>query len=225
MFYAICITPFLHLSCVLPNLHHSLLLLILLFLFLFFPNQNTDTAISISQRDIDSTYPIFRNAEEDSSPNTTSDDTDTSQNFDILSLAQPVLHRVVRQIRKPGKGAGAAAGEESDERYSTDSQIYAEFLGYPWWHPYVLANAMFALSTVIALLRMLPYVVVSNIVGPLQISLGSMVKRTAHFFLVVAVVLFSFAVGLCYIYSYYEYTKMLTCKASNESCSSGYFSK
>ena len=146
------------------------------------------------------------------------------ENIATLSVfeKQKVLHRVARQVRQPGKGAGPVVGE--GQVYDTSSTD-AEFLSYYWAHPFLLANAFFGVSAVIALLRMLPYVVVSDVVGPLQISLGSMVTQTAHFFLVVAVVLFSFAVGLTYIYSYYEETTLLTCNDAGEACQRGYFGK
>ncbi len=131
--------------------------------------------------------------------------------------------RVARQARRPGKGAGPLVGEDFD---GTEVDALAlEFLQYNWWHPYLLATSMFGISATIAFLRMLPYVVISSVVGPLQISLGSMVTQTAHFFLVVAVVLFSFAVGLTYIYSYYETTNSMTCSEEEDTCSKGYFTK
>ena len=135
---------------------------------------------------------------------------------------QTMLHRVARQVTEQGQEAGPVAGES--QVYTSDS-FNPEFLHYDWSHPFLIANVFYSVAAVIALLRMLPYVVVSDVIGPLQISIGSMLSHTAHFFLVVAVVLFSFAVGLTHIYSYYEETTLLTCNEADDTCQRGYFGK
>ena len=106
--------------------------------------------------------------------------------------------------------AGNLEAEVSDGPKVTDEN-FLHFMGLDWYNPRLIATVFFALSTVISFLRMMPYVVVSDVIGPLQISLGTMVVETSHFFLVVFVVVFSFSVGLTYIYSYYEEVKLQTC--------------
>ena len=78
-----------------------------------------------------------------------------------------------------------------------------DFLNRTWDHPQIMGRAMFALATAFTVLRMLPYCVISDLIGPLQISLVSMIIRTFHFFFVVGTVLGSFAVGLTLTYSHY----------------------
>ena len=118
------------------------------------------------------------------------------------------LHRrVARQARRlinPGGSGGGNSGADVAQ---------SEFLRYEWWHPKLISISFFGLSTVIAYMRIMPYVVVSDVLGPLQISLTSMVTQTVHFFFVVIVVMLSFAVGLTYIYAYYEEVKILSCTA------------
>ena len=60
---------------------------------------------------------------------------------------------------------------------------------------------MFALATTLSVVRMMSYVVISNVFGPLQISLVRMIIGTYHFFLVVGAVALSFAFGMTLIYS------------------------
>ncbi|XP_072035080.1 short transient receptor potential channel 5-like [Amphiura filiformis] len=181
--------------------------------------ENTDKIISVSRRD---TYSMSIDADHNLH---NANVTEFHKSYNTFYGEPVILHRVTRQIRKPGKGAGplVGGGEGEEDTAIPRTELHIEFLEYYWWHPYLLSNAMFAISTVISFLRMLSYVVVSNVIGPLQISLGSMVTRSAHFFLVVAVVLFSFAVGLTYIYSYYEETNSITCNGSTETCRKGYF--
>ena len=102
---------------------------------------------------------------------------------------------------------------------------YLRFYGHAWFHPRLLATGFFAMSTVISLLRMLSYAVVSDVIGPFQISLGTMVTETLHFLLIVCVVVLSFAFGLTYLYKYYNEIDLQKCILKNDgvasSCPSG----
>ena len=184
--------------------------------------QNTSTEISIVSKrgtlDMSVNEGYLQYNQSHRRVNTAEDHGTLSTVFD----KQNVLHRVARQVTKPGMGAGSITGEG---QIYTSNSVNSEFLGYDWSHPILIANVFYSVTAVIALLRMLPYVIVSDVIGPLQISIGSMVTHTAHFFLVVAVVLFSFAVGLTHIYSYYEKTTLLTCNEADETCQRGYFGK
>lgn len=143
-----------------------------------------------------------------------SDQEDDINSFEItrnLSNGAIFLHRIpnipIAKARKTVKtnietirGGGYQQGDIS----SITDPDFLQFIRHIWFHPRLMATAFFAMSTVISFLRMLPYVVVSDVIGPLQISLGTMVTETLHFFLVVGVVVFSFSVGMTYIYSYYN---------------------
>lgn len=101
------------------------------------------------------------------------------------------------------------------------------FQNLEWWHPRLFSTAMFSIATVMALLRMLPYAVVSDVIGPLQISMGSMISKTVHFFFVLTVVMLSIAVGMTYIYSYYNAAEYHVCisRQGQEDCSTGELAK
>ncbi|XP_072049390.1 short transient receptor potential channel 5-like [Amphiura filiformis] len=146
-----------------------------------------------------------------------------------LSNGAIYVHRIpkipISRARAGGKTGNAKlavilGGAEAADFEVTDPDFLA-YLAHAWWHPRLMATAFFAVSTVISFLRMLPYVVVSDVIGPLQISLGTMITETAHFFLVVAVVVFSFSVGLTYIYSYYEEIKWAQCLHANDGLEDG----
>ena len=104
---------------------------------------------------------------------------------------------------------------------------FQEFLSREWWHPRLISTAMFSIATVTAFLRMMPYTVISDNLGPLQIPLGSMVTKTSHFFLVLGVVVLSFAVGMTYLYSYYDAVDYYVCRYvdKNDICRAGTLSK
>ena len=126
------------------------------------------------------------------------------------SLTGPItIHRVANiplskaRAARPKPGGGSR-GQDDTSVWTITDQEYLEYLDLQWWSPGLLATALFACSTVITFLRLFPYVVLSDITGPLQISVGSMVKQTLHFFWVVGVVTLSFAVGITYIYAFYD---------------------
>ncbi|XP_033646884.1 short transient receptor potential channel 4-like, partial [Asterias rubens] len=84
------------------------------------------------------------------------------------------------------------------ERHVDESE---DFLQLTWYNPKLIGSAMFALATTLSVVRMMSYVVISNVFGPLQISLVRMIIGTYHFFLVVGAVALSFAFGMTLIYS------------------------
>lgn len=84
------------------------------------------------------------------------------------------------------------------ERHVDESE---DFLQLTWYNPKLIGSSMFALATTLSVVRMMSYVVISNVFGPLQISLVRMIIGTYHFFLVVGAVALSFAFGMTLIYS------------------------
>ena len=142
-------------------------------------------------------------------------------NLTIDLEVSSVLHRVRRASVKIRDG-----GTDGTGTVIITNEDFAVYIDYYWWHPKLLATAMFALSTVISFLRMLQYVVISDVVGPFQISLGSMVAKTSNFFVVLGAVMFAFAVGLCSLYGYYDEIKSQTCGGSDGvECTKSRFSK
>ncbi len=136
----------------------------------------------------------------------------------------PILHRIARASK--ARGGSGQSGDDESVAFNFTNPAFTEFITYEWWHPRLLANCMFAMSTVVSFLRMLQYAVVSDVIGPFQISLGTMVAQTANFFVVVGIVMFSFAVGFTYLYEYYDLVKARTCGGdSGGECGGGKFSK
>ncbi|XP_071958042.1 short transient receptor potential channel 4-like [Antedon mediterranea] len=83
------------------------------------------------------------------------------------------------------------------------------------FHPELVAEALYACATIIAFLRLLNLSVASQLVGPLQISLGGMLVDIIKFILVFAIVWFAFALGLNQVYQYYEDVRHRSCVAEN----------
>ena len=110
---------------------------------------------------------------------------------------------ISRRVKSRSSRKKTSTDSSSRNRNITD-QAYLDYRALNWWNPGLIASGMFACSTVISFFRLFPYVVLSDVTGPLQISIGSMVKGTLHFFLVVAVVVLAFSIGLTYIYAYYD---------------------
>ena len=163
--------------------------------------------------------------------NTTTTTTTTTTNH-----SRPVPHRVptiqVSRIVNPGVASGGGKPDGNfntikEKRRQIKDLAFRQYNNYGWSNLHLIASGLFAVATVLALLRMLPYVVVSDVIGPLQISLGHMVAQTSHFFVFIGVVFLAFAVGLTYIYSYYDEVNLQICVKENgaDNCRSGKFAK
>lgn len=64
------------------------------------------------------------------------------------------------------------------------------------YDPEVVAEALFGIAILVSFLRLLNLLLVSDLFGPLRISLGAMTSDFAKFLGVFAIIWFSFAVGL-----------------------------
>ncbi|XP_072049788.1 LOW QUALITY PROTEIN: short transient receptor potential channel 1-like [Amphiura filiformis] len=122
----------------------------------------------------------------------------------------PVISNTYTNRRIVGRGKTTFGRGSTEDIINIDE---GGVLERAWYHPQLISRALFTVATVVSIARIFPYLVVSDVVGPLKISLGSMVQRTSHFFLVVSLVLLSFAVGLTYIYAYYNKVQLLRCKS------------
>ncbi|XP_038065339.1 short transient receptor potential channel 4-like [Patiria miniata] len=80
-------------------------------------------------------------------------------------------------------------------------------------HPALVADAVFAIATVVTFLRLLILTVSSQLVGPLQISLGGMLFDIAKFIMVFIIVWFAFSLGLNQIYQAYQEIDFTLCLA------------
>ncbi|XP_071842924.1 short transient receptor potential channel 7-like isoform X4 [Apostichopus japonicus] len=75
-----------------------------------------------------------------------------------------------------------------------------ELLKFKWFSSMLISRAFMAMAAVISFTRIQPYLVSNDDVGPLQISLKSMLLTTSRFGFVVITVLIAFACGLTFIY-------------------------
>ena len=155
-------------------------------------------------------------------------------NYDHSNNLPPViLHRIPNvashRIIKPGLPGAGVSDEDLiiDEGQTIIDETFRQFLNHNWWHLHLVSTSLFAVASVLSLIRMLPYMVVSEALGPLEISLGTMVSKTLHFFVFIGVVFLAFAVGLTYIYSYYDGVNLQICVEVNgvNNCQSGSFAK
>lgn len=189
-----------------------------------------------SQTDINNLPIISATPQPNVTFNGTTDETVTVVTLTRFPDMNDTNLRRVADIPSSRRGAGAAAGiasgsGDSGERGTIDEDAITaateEFLAYDWWHPRLIATGMFSLATVIAFLRMMPYTVISDSLGPLQISLGAMITRTTQFFLLLFVVTFSIAVGMTYVYSYHDAVNLYICAnvEQQENCRAGDKSK
>ncbi|XP_033641741.1 short transient receptor potential channel 4-like [Asterias rubens] len=106
--------------------------------------------------------------------------------------------RVAKVRRKPTIPRGTVpVGDETND-----------YLNLTWNHPQIMGRAFLSLAIAFSVLRMLSYVVISNVFGPLQISLGRMIKGSSHFFIVLGLILGSFAMGLTLTYSNQKITEI-----------------
>ncbi len=145
------------------------------------------------------------------------------------------IHRIAKipiaraRAARP-KGAGTRQDEGERGALNITNPAFLDYIDLEWWTPGLLATSLFACSTVITFLRLFPYVVLSDVTGPLQISVGSMVKQTVHFFWVVGVIMVAFSIGVTYIYSFYDHELVrvnLCLEINNEAsgCRKGTLSK
>ena len=108
------------------------------------------------------------------------------------------VKRVAKVRRKPTISRGTVpVGDETND-----------YLNLTWNHPQIMGRAFLSLAIAFSVLRMLSYVVISNVFGPLQISLGRMIKGSSHFFIVLGLILGSFAMGLTLTYSNQKITEI-----------------
>ncbi|XP_064460818.1 short transient receptor potential channel 4-like [Ornithodoros turicata] len=74
---------------------------------------------------------------------------------------------------------------------------------WPWYHPYLIGEALYAVATVLAFCRLLLWCQMHRALGPLGVSLACMLGDVMRFLLVILVVIFAFAAGLNSIYKNY----------------------
>ncbi|XP_033641216.1 short transient receptor potential channel 5-like isoform X1 [Asterias rubens] len=128
------------------------------------------------------------------------------------------LDRLLDVILKDVSCAGGDTSGVDAESEGTEVPDFDPF------HPALVADAVFAIATVVTFLRLLILTVSSQLVGPLQISLGGMLFDIGKFIMVFIIVWFAFSLGLNQIYQAYQEIEFTRCVAENaEDCRPGPF--
>ena len=99
---------------------------------------------------------------------------------------------------------------------------HAETMLWSPYDPIFIAEAAFAVASVLTQLSLLDPMVVMNFVGPLQISLCGMLRDTAKFILLFIVVWTAFSLGLTHVYRTFE---MIRKEACGVNCETGAFGR
>ena len=90
------------------------------------------------------------------------------------------------------------AAEHGDEYRELERQLW------PWNDPMLVSEALFCIAVVMAFIRIIQLFQISQVLGPLQISLGLMMRNILEMFAILVVVMFAFASGLTRLYHYYD---------------------
>ncbi|XP_071958227.1 short transient receptor potential channel 5-like isoform X2 [Antedon mediterranea] len=87
---------------------------------------------------------------------------------------------------------------------------------WPIYDPNLVAEAMFAMANIFSFCRSLRLIVISDQVGPLQISLGGMVDDITRFLFIFTLVWVAFALGLTQLYWPYSPEEIIECIEAGE---------
>ncbi|XP_070548263.1 short transient receptor potential channel 4-like [Ptychodera flava] len=88
------------------------------------------------------------------------------------------------------------------------------------WDPTLVSELLFSLASVLSVLRLMQMVVISEFVGPMQISLTKMVYDILRFLFIFALVWLAFSLGMTQIYWSYSAGEQLVCiQQGKDNCS------
>nr|XP_050845481.1 short transient receptor potential channel 5-like [Vespula vulgaris] len=76
-----------------------------------------------------------------------------------------------------------------------------------YWHKYdptLIGEGIYCLATIMAFFRLMFLCQLNYHLGPLQLSLGKMIRDVTKFIVIFAIVLLAFTSGLCKLYQYYD---------------------
>ncbi|XP_025084879.1 LOW QUALITY PROTEIN: transient receptor potential-gamma protein-like [Pomacea canaliculata] len=113
-----------------------------------------------------------------------------------------------------------------EEKKRTDPNANLARENWPAYDPSLVAEAMFAAANIFSSLKLIYMFTVNPYLGPLQISLGRMIMDILKFFVIFALLLFSFACGLNHVYWYYAAVRAKECSlnpdAEDDPCNRKY---
>ncbi|XP_070548230.1 short transient receptor potential channel 4-like isoform X2 [Ptychodera flava] len=112
---------------------------------------------------------------------------------------------------------GNSGNDIDPSKYGYDDVSYSIPRGeWNQWDPTLLADAIFAVACVLSVLRLLRIIVISELVGPLQISLSKMNYDIMKFIFIFTFVWIAFGLGLSQVYWAYAASDEISCLQDDE---------
>lgn len=88
--------------------------------------------------------------------------------------------------------------------YVSDTISTYNRMEWPWYHPLLLGEGVYAVASMMAFSRLLLWCHINSRVGPLGICIKYMITDVIRFFMVFFVIMFAFAIGINSIYKNYR---------------------
>ncbi|CAK9824240.1 Transient-receptor-potential-like protein [Anthophora retusa] len=85
-----------------------------------------------------------------------------------------------------------------------NGQLELERKYWNQYDPTLIAEGIFCLATIMAFLKLLYICQLDYYLGPLQLSLGKMIKDVVKFIFLFSIIIFAFTAGTCKLYQYYD---------------------
>ncbi|XP_076759027.1 short transient receptor potential channel 5 [Xylocopa sonorina] len=83
-------------------------------------------------------------------------------------------------------------------------QLELERKYWNMYDPTLIAEGLYCMATIMAFLKLLYICQLDYHLGPLQLSLGKMIKDVKHFIILFSIIIFAFVAGTCRLYQYYD---------------------
>ncbi|XP_077985600.1 short transient receptor potential channel 4-like [Glandiceps talaboti] len=151
------------------------------------------------------------------------------QNLTSVIDSQSCTHSVLQLTRIINNVFGLSQDTSSiDSDYVFDSfSFYEDFhpsISSPrknWnqYDPSLIADLLFSAACVLSMLRLLQVIVISDVIGPMQISVTKMIIDISKFLFIFFLIWMAFAMGMTQVYWSYALDDHLRCKKEqNEDC-------
>ncbi|XP_077985059.1 short transient receptor potential channel 4-like isoform X2 [Glandiceps talaboti] len=148
------------------------------------------------------------------------------QNLTSVIDSQSCTHSVLQLTRIINNVFGLSQDTSNiDSDYVFDSfSFYEDFppsISSPrknWnqYDPSLIADLLFSAACVLSMLRLLQVIVISDVIGPMQISVTKMIIDISKFLFIFFLIWMAFAMGMTQVYWSYALDEQLRCKESDE---------
>ena len=99
------------------------------------------------------------------------------------------------------------------KQHGTDYENEARIF-WPWYDPMLFSECFYAVGAILAIVRILYMFQVSQVLGPLQLSLAPMFANVFQMLVILAVIIFAFGTGFFKLYG--SYTEMIRIDADED---------